>query len=151
MYLKRRPGCGARLRAMPLHHATRRRRLCAWIAGVFLTMQSLALAQACVPPAVVAAALPAASAQGSDHGPDCHGAALAPGAALCKAHCSAEQQAAAKAAAGDAPAPAPGGFFVALPAVPAILAMAGPQATAVRAGAPPGWPPLYLTHGVLRN
>ncbi len=148
MHLKRQPGCGARLRAMPLHHATRRR-LCAWITGVFLTMQWLALAQACVPPAVAAAA-PAATVQGAEHGPDCHGAEPAPGAALCKAHCSAEQQAAAKAAPGDAPAPLPGGFFIALPTVPAVVAAAGPRATAVRAGAPPGWPPLYLTHGVLR-
>jgi hypothetical protein len=129
---------------MPLHRNTRRR-LCAWITGVFLAMQWLSLAQACVPPAAAAA-----SAQGAEHGPACHGSKPAPGAALCKAHCSAEQQAAAKVVPGDAPAPAAAGFFVALPAVPLPPTVANPQATAVRGGAPPGWPPLYRAHGVLR-
>jgi predicted lipoprotein with Yx(FWY)xxD motif len=86
---------------------------------------------------------------------DCHGMTPstidADNPSLCKAHCSADQQAPAQAAPEDAPASSPGWFIV---AAAGPLGAAAPQPgppTVPRSGAPPGWPPIYLIHQVLRN
>jgi hypothetical protein len=72
--------------------------------------------------------------------------------ALCKAHCAGDSQLPAANAGADAPAPSVGWFIVATPAEPAItLACSAGLPGAPRAGAPPGWPPLFLTLQVLRN
>ncbi len=134
---------------MHLHRATRRR-ACAWLAGVFLLMQSVLAAHACQPQGTLQAAGAAVMVAG--HAGDCHGTQDAADAAWCQAHCSAEQPAPAQPAPSDAPVPALGGFVFLLPAVPVVMTglPGGPTATAC-AASPPGWPPLYLTHGVLRN
>lgn len=140
---------------MALHHTTRRR-VCAWMIGVFLLMQWLVVAHACPQLARVQAGGSAAAAVAS-HAGDCHGGEPSRDTALCQAHCSVDQQAPAKAAPSDLPLPALGGFVLAFPAVPVVPAglvdagASGSPATAVCAGAAPGWPPLYLTLGVLRN
>jgi hypothetical protein len=80
-------------------------------------------------------------------------AADSAGSALCRTHCSADPQAPTQAAAGDA-VPDAGGWWMAIDPAPPRLPVLQPRAPALgaRAGAPPpGWPPLFLAHGVLRN
>ncbi len=118
--------------------------------GVLLLVQGLVAAYACP---VVAQALAASAGQPAMA--DCHGmppAAMDPAnPSLCKAHCDADQQAPAQSAAGDAPAPSLVWFSVPAFELPAMGGRADVLQTAPRSGAPPGWPPLYLTHLVLRN
>ncbi len=121
--------------------------------GVLLLAQWLVAAYAC--PVV---AIPAATGERTfAHSvmSDCHGMTPsmidADNPSLCKAHCSADQQAPAQAAPDDALVPSLGWFVV---GVHGALDVAAPQArtSAVsRSGAPPGWPPIYLIHQVLRN
>jgi hypothetical protein len=130
-----------------------RRRLAAWMIGTLLFTQCLAVAYAC--PALAGSLAGSDVAVAAQVARDCHGktaAAMdAENPALCKAHCDADRQAPSHAAAGDAPAPAPMWFIVeAFEPFDAAGETAVQQALA-RSGAPPGWPPLYLIHGVLRN
>ncbi len=133
-----------------------RKRVSAWMVGVLLLVQWLVAAHACMP------AHASGAAQAAQHEPKvavhCHGGDLAdtvgapshePG--LCQAHCVADGQAPSSTAPADLPVHALGWCLVA--AAPALVADAGAVAltTPVRAGAPPGWPPLYLLHRVLRN
>ena len=86
---------------------------------------------------------------------DCHGrspAAMDPAnPSLCKVHCDGDHQAPSHAATDDAPATAPLWFIV--EAIDPLDGAGRPahQQPMARSGAPPGWPPLYLIHGVLRN
>ena len=141
---------GGRLRPMPLRPNTRRR-ICAWMMGVFLLMQCLVVAHACQSlawPQLDHGGAISAAAQPTH----CHQAESAHGVALCQAHCSAEQPAPAQPSPTDAPAPTLGGFVFVIPAVPVVAAdLFGPSASPAPPASPPGWPPLYLTHGVLRN
>lgn len=123
--------------------------------GVLLLAQWLTSAYACpkgAPPAplspgevVVAAVVMAA----------CHGMTMAmidpTNPALCKAHCEADQQAPVVKAQGDAPQPLLAGFIVTAPVLHAVLAAPLHTHGDVFGGEPPGWPPLYLIHQVLRN
>ena len=145
------PWPAARLARMSLPLRIRRP-ICAWVVGALLGAQWLVSAYACpAPPPGATAAVQAQAAA-----PDCHDAA-APGldvmaAGLCQAHCSSDEQLPAPSPALDLPPASPGWCMVA-PAAPA------PQEVGTRtslpplawAGAPPGWPPIYLIHGALRN
>lgn len=127
--------------------------------GMLLLMQCLVVAHAC------ALALPAPAdlhAGCTDRHPALVTAALvtadespAPGqdSALCKAHCSNDPSLPAAQADGSPPAPNLGWFLVvAMPALPAAwLPAPAAQGLPTSGGAPPGWPPLYLQHQVLRN
>lgn len=127
--------------------------------GVLLLVQWLVAAHACMPAAgrlgAPATALAAEAALMA--APHCHDAVAgiqeaAPDLGLCLAHCTSDDQAPTATAAADLATPALGWCLVmsaALPAPPAatVAALAAP----VRAGAPPGWPPIYLRNGVLRN
>lgn len=86
---------------------------------------------------------------------DCHG--MTPSAmdagnpSLCKAHCSADPQAPAQSAPDEVPVPSLGWCIVGV-AGPFDVAASQPRLPAwVPSGAPPGWPPIYLIHQVLRN
>jgi hypothetical protein len=122
--------------------------------GVLLLAQWLVAAYAC-PVAAIPTATGAERTVARSVMADCHGmtpsAMDADNPSLCKAHCSADQQAPAQAAPDDAPVPSLGWFIV---GVAGPLDVAVPQAvppTVPRSGAPPGWPPIYLIHQVLRN
>lgn len=136
---------------MLTRHATRKR-LSVWMVGVLLCVQWWVAAYGCPLVGQVHASAHEWAAVPEPLA-DCHGMATTDteSPTLCKAHCDADQQAPAQPASHEAPAPALAGFFVA-PIVCAAdgLAQAGFSAVP-RAGAPPGWPPLYLIHGVLRN
>jgi len=137
---------------MKLTRATRRS-LSAWLVGLVLIMQGLTAAYAC--PALEAWLAPQAEPAAATGMPGCHASApktMDPAQpSLCKAHCDAEGQAPAQAAAQTAPPPGPGWFFV-LSLAPAHLAAAAAfDLTEARSGAPPGWPPIYLSQQVLRN
>jgi hypothetical protein len=143
----------ARLRCVGLHRQTRRR-LSTWMIGVLLLAQWLVAAYAC--PVATQTRNPGGD-PASAHAvmADCHGmtpsAMDADNPSLCKAHCSADQQAPAQAAPDEVPVPSLG-WFIAGVAGPldVAAARAGPPAVP-RSGAPPGWPPIYLIHQVLRN
>ena len=123
--------------------------------GVLLLAQWLTSAYACpqgTPPAlrtqgeaVVVAVVMA----------DCHGMTMsmmdAANPALCKAHCEADQQAPVVKAQGDAPQPIIAGFIVAGPVLHDLLPAPLHAKGDLLGGEPPGWPPLYLIHQVLRN
>lgn len=122
--------------------------------GVMLLAQWLTAAYACP---MGARALAPAGESVASHAPmaDCHGmtpAVMDPvNPSLCKAHCEADRQAPAHWTPDEAPAAGPGWFIV---AAVGRLEGAGSQAghpEVPRSGAPPGWPPLYLIHQVLRN
>lgn len=137
-------------------HRVQRRRLVTFLVGVLMLTQWLVAAHACVPahagaPLQDGVTVPMAA-------PHCHEAEGAHGieapahdAGLCLAHCAADGQVPTSPAAADLAAPALGWCLVAAPLpVPTVVTVAA-LAAPVRAGAPPGWPPLYLLHGVLRN
>jgi hypothetical protein len=126
-----------------------RRHFAALMVGVLLLVQGLLAAHACMP---VPASGPAAAALAPCH--DAGFTAAGAGqdeapAGLCQAHCEADSQAPAGPAVADLSAQALGGCMVAAPVLPALAVTAA--AAAPLAGAPPGWPPLYLFHRVLRN
>ena len=115
--------------------------------GLYLMVQWLVAAHACEPVTVGVALAAAAHA-------DCGDAdePAADGDALCQAHCHPPGQASADAPAVDLSGITAGWCLVA--AVSADLPGLAPRVAAVtvpRPGAPPGWPPLYLVHQVLRN
>jgi hypothetical protein len=123
--------------------------------GVLLLMQWLTSAYAC--PQVEqpasrglggAATVPVAMA-------DCHGmtaASMDPAnPALCKAHCDADKQAPVAKAQGDVPNPALAWFIVASATPHDVLPPSVEVDGVIVVGRPPGWPPLYLLHRVLRN
>jgi hypothetical protein len=136
---------------MGLHRKTRRW-LCAWMTGVLLLAQWLTAAYAC--PAIDQA-LAGAPAVASALPPDCHAqghVAMDPAnPAACKAHCEGDRPAPPQSAAADMPAPLLGWCIVPSPAVEPLAGLPVVHDAAPRSGAPPGWPPIYLTHLVLRN
>ena len=124
-----------------------RRRVCIWMAGILLLAQWLVVAYACaalgLPPlghAVVAA--PA----------DCHGmmadANAAGNPSLCKAHCDADRVLPPQVLVDDLTVS--GGFFLVSLLALEPLASQARRSDWPRSGEPPGWPPLYLIHQVLR-
>jgi len=86
---------------------------------------------------------------------DCHGTtaeAMDPSnPSLCKAHCDPDHQAPSQSIAGDVPAPVPMWFVVEVLDTFDAAGQPAHQQAIARSAAPPGWPPLYLIHGVLRN
>lgn len=122
--------------------------------GVLLLVQWLVAAYAC-PASAVPASRTAQPAAVHATMADCHGMTAsdidADNPALCKAHCSADQQAPAQAAPDDAATPSLGWFFLVEPAAPALPDLRSGGQPVPRSGAPPGWPPIYLTQQVLRN
>jgi hypothetical protein len=159
---------------MPFARRHRHRQtLCRWLVGVLLATQWLVVLHAC-PAGMPQGAHAVAEATAL---PDCHKALLADahaqaahtgqatgptageavaasgdGAALCKAHCTAGQQLPADAPAADALPPLCGWCIVQAP-LPLLdaSAVAMARAPALGGAPPPGWPPLYIAHGVLRN
>lgn len=130
-----------------------RKQLCTWMAGVLLCAQWMVSAYAC-PQWLQRAAGQAPEAVAPVH--NCHGQAApvqnAENTALCKAHCVADEQAPVVGAAGDLAQPTLGWCIVAPEvALPQPLVSAAAPGVFARAGAPPGWPPVYLTLQVLRN
>jgi hypothetical protein len=127
-----------------------RRRVCAWLAAVLFAAQALVAAHACAVAAPADAlrsvAVPAA---------ECHTAAsplpTPTNATLCKAHCTGDSQVPSDAAIADAPPAMPLWFVVPTSDLPPLEAQPPASLAAARSGAPPGWPPLYLTQLVLRN
>jgi len=119
--------------------------------GVLLLVQWLTSAYAC----------PQAQVEHPDSSPgaeamaDCHGmtaSAMDPAnPALCKAHCDADKQAPAAKAQGDVPGPSLAALIVASPVLHDFAAAPSQVRSEVLFGGPPGWPPLYLIHQVLRN
>ena len=71
--------------------------------------------------------------------------------AMCKAHCDADQQLSASASVDSSPVLAPAWFSFPALELPAVTDQSVHRQPAPLSGAPPGWPPLYLTHLVLRN
>lgn len=86
---------------------------------------------------------------------DCHSMAVSEmdpaNPALCKAHCDAGTQAPAVKLQGDVPGPSLVALIVATPVLHDTAAAPSQARSEVQTGAPPGWPPLYLIHQVLRN
>jgi hypothetical protein len=135
-------------------HRKTRQRVCAWMIGVLLFAQWLTAAYAC-PAIAQALATGGAEAVAVEPVPDCHAqghAAMDPAnPAACKAHCDGEQPFPLQPGSGDLPAPLLGWFIVSSSAVVQLAGLPGGHEAAPRSGAPPGWPPIYLTHLVLRN
>lgn len=149
-FVKSRPGATARLRAMGLRlHTSARRRFCAWLACALLLTQWLVAAHACP---VLPAPLhePAAALAQADLLP-CHYSPPAGEEAVCKAQCTGEEQAPSQTLAGDNLARVAGWCLVV--SAPMLLTDAAvrPCFDAGPACAPPGWPPIYIVTGVLRN
>jgi hypothetical protein len=86
---------------------------------------------------------------------DCHGMTVSTmdptNPALCKAHCDADKQAPVVKAQGDVPSPLFAWFIVANPVRHDVLPAPIHASGDILCGSPPGWPPLYLIHQVLRN
>ncbi len=132
---------------------THRRRLSGWLVAAMLLVQALVFGHAC---AAEHAATPAEATAAAHTGAGCDGAfdaadEAAVDGALCAAHCDPTAQRPPLGGALDVPP------VVALPLLaPPVLAMGEPPARssahAQSVGAPPpGWPPLYLLHRVLRT
>jgi len=123
--------------------------------GVLLLMQWLTSAYAC--PQLVQPALrgPGGAAPVSVAMPDCHGMTASmmdpANPALCKAHCDADKQAPVAKAQGDVPSPSLAWFIVASATLHDFLPVPVQVDSDVLCAGPPGWPPLYLIHRVLRN
>lgn len=135
-----------------------RRHLATWLVGVLLLTQWMVAAYACAPRGGAAGApgtAPGFVAAVAADLPPCHAAegddrdGGQPN--LCKAHCSADAQLPGASATADAPVPSLGWCLVAAPLALLPADVAELASSAPRAGAPPGWPPLFLTHRVLRN
>jgi len=122
--------------------------------GVLLLVQWMVAAYAC-PVVALAQAAVGGSAAAQAGMPDCHATprdAMDPAnPLLCKAHCDADQQLPAHFALGEASAPALVWFAVDAGAALASACAPNHRPSVAHAGAPPGWPPLYLIHEVLRN
>jgi hypothetical protein len=131
-----------------------RRQVSTWVIGVLLLAQWLVAAHACAGVARAPAPEVAAVVSNSPHG-GCHAeppAALDPfSTSLCKVHCDVGQQAPVHIVADEAPAATP--VWFAVPAVDRFEGVGRPlgHSCPPRSSAPPGWPPLHLTLGVLRN
>jgi hypothetical protein len=117
--------------------------------GMLLLTQWLVAAYACPPQRHAQAPVQAhAGCDSADHGPD----AVPAYPALCKAHCSADSQLPAQPdGAGDTAEPSTGWFIVSQQPAPRVAQAEAAWPQLPRAGAPPGWPPLFLIHQVLRN
>lgn len=146
MRVAARPRFAARLAAMDIGRQARRR-VCIWIAGFLLLAQWLVAGYVCAVP-VLAPAVQAVAAATTD----CHGMLAEAGDAgnpsLCKAHCDADHLLPTQALADDLAVC--GGFCSAGLAVLDLPASQSGQSDWPRSGEPPGWPPLYLIHQVLR-
>jgi hypothetical protein len=146
----------ARLSAMRVSRSTRQR-VSRWMIGVLLLVQWLTSAYACPqarfeqPASAARADAPADPAAMAD----CHGMTVSnmdpANPALCKAHCDAGTQAPSAKAQGDVPGPSLVALVVAAPVVHDDEAAPGQARSDILFGAPPGWPPLYVIHQVLRN
>lgn len=125
--------------------------------GVLLLVQWLTSAYACPRASVGQPVLPAHAEADTDSAAmaDCHGmtaSAMDPSnPTLCRAHCDADKQAPAAKAQGDVPSPPLVGLLVASPVLHDVSAAPGHVRSDVLFEGPPGWPPLYLIHLVLRN
>jgi hypothetical protein len=132
-----------------------RQRVARWMIGVLLLAQWLTSAYACPNGAPPAWPSPGEAAVAAVVMADCHGMTMAmmdpANPALCKAHCEADQRAPVVKAQGDAPQPMIAGFIVASPVPREVLAAPMQERGNLLGGEPPGWPPLYLIHQVLRN
>ncbi len=130
-----------------------RRHLVAWMIGVLLFTQWLTASYAC--PAVAGPLAGGGQAVIAQAVSDCHGMTAGvmdpENPSLCRAHCDPDHQAPSQASAGDAPAPAPMWFIVEVFDTFDDAGQPAHQQAVARTAAPPGWPPLYLIHGVLRN
>lgn len=140
--------------SLPRHPLRTRRHLATWLVGVLLLTQWMVAAYACAPVGGAAGAPGIVMAMAADL-PPCHSADGTEHEVglpnLCKAHCGANAQLPGASATADAPVPSLGWCLVAAP-LAWLSADAAEVASGVpQAGAPPGWPPLFLTHRVLRN
>jgi len=86
---------------------------------------------------------------------DCHGVTASEmdpaNPALCKAHCDSDKQAPIVKAQGDVPSPLLAWFIVVNPVPHDVLPAPIHARGDILCAGPPGWPPLYLIHQVLRN
>lgn len=129
-----------------------RHRVSLWMIGVLLLAQWLTSAYACPQAAAraVDAWVPATAVMAACHGMTT--AAMDPALpALCKAHCEADKQAPVAKALADVPDAALAWFGVAGPSLHALATAPVRGRGAHRVAGPPGWPPLYLKHRVLRH
>jgi len=142
----------ARLDSMHMHRRSRRR-VSSWMIGVMLLAQWLVAAYAC--PVVAQAAASAEESASQVAMANCHGmspAAMDPAnPSLCKAHCDDASKAPAGGSADHVPASALVWFVIASADRCDVAVRPAIERAAPRAGAPPGWPPIYLTQQVLRN
>lgn len=148
--VKPEPGALARLRGMALRlHTSVRRRCCAWLAAVLLLAQCLVAAHAC--PLLLPAPHPATVASAHAEALPCHDGVPAGERAVCKAQCSGDEQVASQPGAGDNLARLSGWCLVVSMPPPLPDAATPPGFGPGPTGAPPGWPPIYIVNGVLRN
>jgi hypothetical protein len=123
--------------------------------GVLLLVQWLTSAYACPQGLPAASQQPVPGTTAAVILTDCHGmtvSAMDPAnPALCKAHCEADQQAPVAKVQGDVPQPLLCGFLVTGPLLQDLAPSPIVTHGVARFGGPPGWPPLYLIHLVLRN
>ena len=124
-----------------------RRRLCACLVGALLMVQWLVAAHAC--PAMHGPVSMPPAAMAGVHGAPCHEQLTAGDEAVCKAQCADEQRAPSPSLTPDAPAT---GWCMVM-ALPPLSTQADvrPLFAAAHAAAPPGWPPIYIRLGALRN
>ena len=122
--------------------------------GVLLLAQWLVAAYAC-PVVTQALSSSVQSVAGPAAMPNCRGGMpenMDPtDPAMCKAHCDADQQLPAYGTVDNAPVLMLVWFSFSAFELPAVAGQPVQREPAPLSGAPPGWPPLYLTHLVLRN
>ncbi|MDP2004780.1 MAG: hypothetical protein Q8K45_03825 [Rubrivivax sp.] len=150
-FVKARPGAVPRLRGMGQRlHTTFRRRLCVWLAGALLLTQWLVAAHAC-PVLQAPQHAPPAAAVAHAEGLPCHDSVSDGEGAVCKAQCTGEEQAPTQPVLGDNLARLAGWCIVVTVPVLRVDADPRPSFDAGPASSPPGWPPIYIVHGALRN
>lgn len=132
-----------------------RQRVSRWMIGVLLLVQWLTSAYACPRLEQPAANWHDEAVVASAGMADCHGMTVSTmdpaHPALCKAHCDADKQAPAVKAHGDVPSPLFAWLIIANPVLHDVLPAPIHARGDILCAGPPGWPPLYLIHQVLRN